>query len=419
VATDEVATRPRVAVTIESVRRRYLILLALRWFPTGMIAPLLVLLLTRDLPLGQVGALLATYGVTTAVLELPTGGLADVIGRRPVLMFSSVAAIALYALLATFESFPGLFAAMFVGGVARALDSGPLESWFVDRSLAIDPDVDLRAGLSLGGAVDGAALAVGSIIGGIVPALFDARLVMSVWIALALQVVHLVAVFFLLIEPRVRKEIGLSRVLGSVPATVGDSLNLVRRGRSVRGLLVGASTIGVALVAVESLWQPRFVALLDAPDTASAFLGVLLAVAFAGSALGAALAPRAAGVIERFTPASATVGQMVSGGALIGLAATTWVPLAAVLFVGFYLTMGVTAPLRDELMHRQVPSERRTTMLSAESLVFQAGGFVAALTFPALAEAKSTPVAWTLAGALLAVGALAYRSAARHPPAMA
>jgi hypothetical protein len=311
------------------------------------------------------------------------------------------------------NSFIGLLAAMVAGGVARALDSGPLESWFVDRSLAIDPDVDLRAGLSLGGTVDGAALAIGSVIGGIVPAVFDGRLEVSVWIALAFQVVHLAAVFLLMDEVRTPTGSGLAKAFVAVPAAVRDGVNLAARHRPLRGLLLGAATIGVALVAVESLWQPRFVALLDAPDTATAFLGVLLAVAFAGSAIGAAVAPRLARLVERFTPAVAMVGQMVSGAVLVGLGLVTWVPAAALLFVGFYLTLGATAPVRDELMHQRVPPERRTTLLSAESLVFQAGGFAAALTLPALADAQGTPLAWVIAGTLLAVGALAYRGILR------
>ncbi len=404
------------ALTIEAIRRRYLVMLALRWLPVGLIAPLLVLLITRDLSLAQAGPLLAAYGVTTALLELPTGGLADVIGRRPVLMISSVAAGVLLVLLGVMSSFIGLLAAMVAGGVARALDSGPLESWFVDRSLAIDPDVDLRAGLSLGGTVDGAALAIGSIVGGIVPAVFDGRLVISVWIALVLQVVHLGAVFFLMDEQRIPDGSGLAQAFATVPGAVRDGLHLAARQRPLRGLLLGAATIGVALVAVESLWQPRFVALLEAPDTATAFLGVLLAIAFAGSAAGAALAPRLARVVERLTPSVAMVGQMASGAVLAALALVTWVPAAAVLFVGFYLTLGATAPVRDELMHQRASPERRTTLLSTESLVFQAGGVAAALTLPALADVRGTPLAWAIAGGLLAIGALAYRSILRLSP---
>jgi hypothetical protein len=119
------------------------------------------------------------------------------------------------------------------------------------------------------------------------------------------------------------------------------------------------------------------------------------------------------GLVERVTPSVATVGQIGSGAILIALAAVTWVPVAAALFVAFYLTVGATAPVRDELMHQRVPSERRTTMLSAESLVFQAGGFVAALTLPALAEAQGTPLAWIVAGTVLSIGGLAYRGAPR------
>jgi MFS family permease len=70
---------------------RYLVLLALRWLPVGIIVPISVLLpLDRGLTLAQVGALSAVQGVTVMLLELPTGGLSDSLGRRPVLLLAGV-----------------------------------------------------------------------------------------------------------------------------------------------------------------------------------------------------------------------------------------------------------------------------------------------------------------------------------------
>ena len=72
-------------------RRRFVALTALRWFPTGVVLPVMVLLMRqRGLDLGEVGMVLAVYSLVTAALELPTGGLADVIGRRPVLVISAL-----------------------------------------------------------------------------------------------------------------------------------------------------------------------------------------------------------------------------------------------------------------------------------------------------------------------------------------
>ena len=72
-------------------------------------------------------------------LELPTGGLADSLGRRAVLLLASVVGIVAMGLYLAADSL-ALFAAVFaLQGVFRALDSGPLEAWYVDAALAADP----------------------------------------------------------------------------------------------------------------------------------------------------------------------------------------------------------------------------------------------------------------------------------------
>ncbi len=55
-------------------------------------------------------------------------------------------------------------------GVGRALDSGPVEAWYVDTVHRIDPAADVAPGLSKHSAADGGSLAVGAVVGGFLPA---------------------------------------------------------------------------------------------------------------------------------------------------------------------------------------------------------------------------------------------------------
>ena len=112
---------------------RLSLLSAMRWFPVGLVVPVLVLLLgARGLPLNQVGQIMAVYGVVTLLLELPTGGLADSWGRRPVIVASALMHAVPLVMLALLGSLPMILLAVAALGAARALSSGPLESWFVD-----------------------------------------------------------------------------------------------------------------------------------------------------------------------------------------------------------------------------------------------------------------------------------------------
>ena len=140
------------ALDPRQVRFRYLVVQALRWLPTGLLIPVTTLLmLDRGLSLAEVGTVVATQGLVVLFLELPTGGLADSLGRRPVLIAASGLAVVSTVLLAGAASYPAFLAVWLVQGASRALDSGPLDAWFVDATLAADPRARLEPGLGAGG----------------------------------------------------------------------------------------------------------------------------------------------------------------------------------------------------------------------------------------------------------------------------
>ena len=78
------------ALDARGARRRYLILIGMRWLPTGLLIPVTVLLaVSRGLSLTEIGLIFSLQGLVVLFLELPTGGLSDALGRRPVLIVAS------------------------------------------------------------------------------------------------------------------------------------------------------------------------------------------------------------------------------------------------------------------------------------------------------------------------------------------
>ena len=217
-----------------SVRRRFLVLLALRWLPTGLMIPVLVLLLLeRGLTLAQLGLAFAAQGFVVLVLELPTGGFADALGRRRVLLLASVFEVGAIAMLIAADSVAVLALAFAFLGVYRALESGPLEAWYVDTTQALDPEADIERGLSLGGIVLGVALGAGSLLSSVIVALdplptVDA-LVTPLIVALVLLWVEFVAISILMTEsPPPLSASGLRQALAEVPAIIVGSIRTVR-----------------------------------------------------------------------------------------------------------------------------------------------------------------------------------------------
>uniref|UniRef100_UPI0017F39DC1 MFS transporter n=1 Tax=Sporichthya sp. TaxID=65475 RepID=UPI0017F39DC1 len=192
---------------VRQVRRRFLLLSATRWFPVGLLIPVLfVLLQERGLSLATIGLLSGLSSAVVVLLELPTGGLADTIGRRPVLLTAGLLSLASMSITAFSESVALFAVAWTIEGVFRALDSGALESWYVDAAQAADPDADIESGLAAESVAISAALAAGALVGGVL-ALVPAPgswpvLALPVLVAIALRVCDLAILWRLLEEDR-------------------------------------------------------------------------------------------------------------------------------------------------------------------------------------------------------------------------
>lgn len=400
--------------TLDSLQRRYMTLLVLRWLPVGLVVPVLVLIfLDRDLSLSEVGPVLAAYSLVTLLAELPTGGMADAYGRRRMLMVSSLLQAGFFALLLSFDGLVITVLAAMLGGASRALDSGPLEAWFVDEARAIDADVDLERRLGRGGAVDGVTLAVGSIIGGLLAA-SDGNLNVVLSSALAAQLVHLAGTAALMTTTAPTKTGDGEQPPQTTRAVLHQVRTTLRGSATIRILLLAGSGVGIALVAAESLIQPRFADLLEGRSSTTVVLGVVWAAAFGASAVGSEAGPRLRQRTNVRPGRFLLVLGLCQTVGFITIAATTSPVLTAVGIVGVYAVLGMAYPVVSNLLHDHAPSSARTAMVSTRSLTMQTGAFFGSLLLPLLADQASIPVAWLVAAGLTAAAGLTY---GRIPPA--
>ena len=416
------------------VRRRFLLLTTLRWVPVGLVFPVTVLVMTsRGLDLAAVGAVLAVQGVVVLALELPTGGLADALGRRPVLVVAGLANVASLVVFLLARD-PLVFAtAIGLQGLHRALDSGPLESWYVDAAQAADPDADIEGGLARAGVLIGAGIAGGSLVAGVAPRLVPGLsaapdavltpLTLPVLLAAVVGIGQVAAVALLVHEVRpARGAAALRRSVAAVPGVIAEALRLVRRSRAVAALIGIEALWGVGLVAVEVGWQPRLADLLGGAADATEVFGVTSAGIWGASAAGSALVPLLVRRLGGDAAVAGLVAKLLQGATLVGLALAGG-PLPMILALGlFYVGNGAAAPVHNGLLHRQVGPGARTTLLSVNSLTGQGGGMVGTVAFGALAAAAGIPPGWIAAAAVMAVSGPLYllaRARPRHEAALA
>ncbi|WP_157601997.1 MFS transporter, partial [Promicromonospora kroppenstedtii] len=192
-------------LTPHRARQVFLLLTLTRWFPVGLVVTVTTLLpIERGLSVPQALTALSLTGFVVFALELPTAGLADSLGRRPMLVAAAVLQVAAAVLFLSAQTFWAFALAAAVTGIFRALDSGPLESWFVDTVHATEPGADVDRPLAAQGTVLGVAIAAGALVsGGLVwwhPLEAWSSLVLPYAVYAALSVVHLAAVIALVRE---------------------------------------------------------------------------------------------------------------------------------------------------------------------------------------------------------------------------
>ncbi|UFS57507.1 MFS transporter [Subtercola endophyticus] len=439
---------------------RLVLLTATRWLPVGLVFGLTVLLpLERGLSLAQVGVLLSIQGFVVLGLELPTGGLADALGRRPLLIASGVVAVVSTALLLAASSFWMFALAMVLQGVFRALDSGPLEAWYVDAVSAhagsaqvgtAHPDTahagtshagtaragtarastdapPIERGLSLAAMALGIAIAVGALIGGALvawsplaqvaaPAQISA-LALPFAVATVLYATHTVLLGVLVREAPVRasgarRAAVMTGALRAAPRTIGQGLRLMRTSRVLRSLVLVEVFWSIAMVAFETLTPVRLADDLGGEDAAAALFGPASAAAWALFAAGAVVAgfgSRRIGVARTAIVARILNGLFV---VVMGLVAG---PLGLIVAYWLaYLTHGAAGPMHSALLHRQASQSNRALVLSMNSMVSGGSYSLGALLLVPLAGATSPGFAFVVAGAFSIVGAALYVPARRQ-----
>jgi MFS family permease len=403
-------------VTPRQARHRYLVLLALRWLPVGLWIPITVLLpLDRGLTLAEAGLAFSLQGFVVLALELPTGGLSDSWGRRPVLLVAGAIALVSMGLVAVAHTFAMFATVAVLQGVFRALDSGPLESWFVDTTLAADPNAKLERGLGAGSAVAGVAIGAGALVTGGIVAWIRLPgipvLVQPVLLGLIVQLIGLVAVALLVHEPVRTHRRTLLASVREVPGAVAGGVRVVRRSRILLALVAVELCWGFGMVTFEQLMPVRLAELVGGPRAAAAITGPAGSAAWLVSALGASLVPLlSARIGVGVTAGVLRIGQglgVLGMGLLAGPAGVLTGYLAA------YLIHGASNPVHSTLLHREVSAAHRSTVLSVNSMVGQPAGALGLILLTALATATSVSTAIVTGAVVLALAAPLYLPAAR------
>jgi predicted MFS family arabinose efflux permease len=310
----------------------------------------------RHLTLTQVTAIMGGAWLITALAEVPTGAIADTLGRRFSLMLGTILVAGGMVLVAVVESFWVILPAYFVWSVGMALQSGSDVALLYESLQLSGREKDYPAVAGRSFAVIQLSQAVSSILGGLLAAvaLYLPMLVTSVLTALALIFVARLR------EPQQHEEARPSYL-----GTLREAATLVRRRANLRYLILFTSTLAVVpWLVVFVTFQPY----LSDRRIAVAWFGLLFLVLRLASVIGSRFGSRA--VEPRLAGRYLLAAPIVFAAALVIIAVvrTWWVGFAMMAVIGFL--QGTIRPSLSDLLNQRATRAVRATLLSLQSLIY-------------------------------------------------
>jgi MFS family permease len=315
----------------------------------------------------------AFYTVGMVLFEVPTGIVADTVGRRASYLLGTVtlaASTLLYVLLWQMEApfWQWAVASMFLG-LGFTFFSGAVEAWLVDALAATGFTGQIETVFGRGQVVTGIGMLTGSVAGGFIAE------VTSLGVPFVARGAILVVMFA--VAFRLMHDVGFTpekggRPLAEMRKIAAASIDYGWRVPAVKWLMVESLFIGgVGFYAFYAL-QPYLLELYGDPS-AYQIAGLVAAIIAAAQIVGGLAAPRIRGLFRRRTSALIVTAALSTVAlALTGLVEDFYAVLGLVVVWG--LLFAATMPIRQAYLNGLIPSRQRATILSFDSLMGSAGG---------------------------------------------
>ncbi len=364
----------RTMPTPDSIQRIYLLLLFGNTLAASFIWGInTIFLLDAGLSNLQAFAANAFFTAGMVVFEVPTGVIADTVGRRASYLLGTATLIVTTLLYVVLWKSGGPFWAWAVVsallGLGFTFFSGAVEAWLVDALQATGFEGRLESVFGRGAIVTGVAMLGGSVSGGYLAQATDLG-VPYLLRSLVLGVTFVVAFVQM-------QDIGFTpdrqgRFLEKTRSIVSASIEYGWRVPAVKwSMLAAPFTGGVNMYGFYAL-QPYLLEL-HGDRRAYGIAGLAAAVVAGAQILGGLAAPQIRRLFARRTSAllAGTLGSVLCL-ALIGLTGRFKVVLGLVVVWG--LLFAALMPIRQAYLNGLIPSRERATILSFDSLMGSTGG---------------------------------------------
>ena len=354
----------------------------------------------------------AAFTLGNVLFEIPTGVVADTLGRRVSLLLCLATLFGttlLYVAIARFGwgfwPFAGVSVLL---GLGYTFYTGAVDAWLVDALKATGYTQPLEPVFARGQMAFGAAMLAGTLGGGL---LGQVDLALPYLVRAAIVVPLFALAWRAMPEPGfTRRALSLDRVPAEMRRVFVEGMRYGLHHPVVRPVMLGSLVSVSFMIFGFYSWQRYFLDLLghEAVWVAGVIAALTSLTLIVGNALVTPLA-RLLGTRTAMLMASVVVQAVAI--VLCGLLRNFYVVVALYLVYG--IALGVMLPVKQGYLNAHIPSAQRATIISLDSCFANVGGVAGQTGWGWLARGRGIADAWVAAGATLLLGVPLYWVARR------
>lgn len=386
----------------------YSVLYFLNFYLSGLLIPVLsLLLIEKGATLSNLSIILGFYAFTVVLLELPTGIMADLFGRKKTFSLSLIISTIGFLIILFGKGFLFMCLGIMFYGISKALASGSFDALFIDYYIEHNGKDHLHNITTRLSVLEALGLSAGAVSGGFFPKIaalyfpslgvYDLNLIVRIVLSLLVSFMSMIYIV------ETKKPEKTERI--SIKQHVINSSNLVMKNTTVICIFISVFATGIFLSSLETYWQPHFISLLP-NDNMMGLLGVMAFLYLAAATVGSIASNK---LIKKHKLNSKKLYLFMRLMMSLFLVATS-LQTKIYPFIGFYsiiyMMFGMASVPEGAILNGEVPNEIRASVLSVYSFIFQIGGLSGSLIYSIIINYVSIPIIWTIAACVILVTVL-------------
>jgi MFS transporter, DHA1 family, quinolone resistance protein len=381
----------------------------LHWLTVGVMTTVMsLLILSKGNSLEHIGMIVAICSVVTIFLELPSGILSDLLGRKTIYLISIVLSVLGYVALIFADGFPLVALGFALYGASRAFSSGSIEAIFINDYKKRNGGDELHKLISIMNIGETIGLASGALLGGFLPTVWDTMGLGSTRYNgnLFVQIGVLVLLFGITLFSTKRDD-SIKKPRIDIKSYIKQSIHLIGKNRIIKVMLIGFCLWGLCFNAIEIFWQPQLMGILDT-DSQTWIFGIINSGYFLASLLGVIIINAILPLLDKKFLLAIFFNRVLIGALIVILSLQkSLFSFAAVYLVVFFFN-GMSNIPETTLFNMQIPDDKRSSVISLSSLTMQIGGVLGSLLFSAMITRSAISAVWVFAGIVFSITSIVY-----------